>query len=255
MRYGVVWFKRDLRVQDHAPLAEAAARGPVLCLYILEPALWRQPDAAAQHLGFVRESLRELHADLRRRGLRLRLAVGDAQEMLARLHAQAPFEALYSHQETGNGASFERDRRVARWCREQGVAWHEPRPWGVVRGLRERRQWVRQWEAHMAAPQAGLPLRLEDAAVPWAHDPWPEPVSLGLAEAEPPLRQRGGRTQAEAALHGFLQDRSAAYRGGISSPLSAPDACSRLSPHLAWGTLSLREVVQATRERLSLIHI
>ena len=251
MRYGVVWFKRDLRVQDHAPLAEAAARGPVLCLYILEPALWRQPDAAAQHLGFVRESLRELHADLRRRGLRLRLAVGDAQEMLARLHAQAPFEALYSHQETGNGASFERDRRVARWCREQGVAWHEPRPWGVVRGLRERRQWVRQWEAHMAAPQAGLPLRLEDAAVPWAHDPWPEPVSLGLAEAEPPLRQRGGRTQAEAALHGFLQDRSAAYRGGISSPLSAPDACSRLSPHLAWGTLSLREVVQATRERMA----
>ena len=46
MRYGVVWFKRDLRVQDHAPLAEAVARGPVLCLYILEPALWQQPDAA-----------------------------------------------------------------------------------------------------------------------------------------------------------------------------------------------------------------
>jgi deoxyribodipyrimidine photo-lyase len=42
----VVWFKRDLRHLDHAPLAEAAAQGGVLPLYIVEPELWRQPDAA-----------------------------------------------------------------------------------------------------------------------------------------------------------------------------------------------------------------
>ena len=35
--YRVVWFKRDLRVHDHAALAQAAAHGPVLCLYVLEP--------------------------------------------------------------------------------------------------------------------------------------------------------------------------------------------------------------------------
>ena len=34
MSYCVVWFKRDLRVQDHWPLLEAAQRGPVLCLYL-----------------------------------------------------------------------------------------------------------------------------------------------------------------------------------------------------------------------------
>jgi len=62
MSYRVVWFKRDLRVQDHWPLHEAARRGPVLCLYVVEPSLWAQPDAAAQHYGFVRESLQELDA-------------------------------------------------------------------------------------------------------------------------------------------------------------------------------------------------
>ena len=45
MAYTVVWFKRDLRVHDHAPLAH----GPVLCLYVLEPSLWTQPDSALQH--------------------------------------------------------------------------------------------------------------------------------------------------------------------------------------------------------------
>lgn len=42
----VVWFKRDLRVHDHAPLAQAAARGAVLPLYVVEPAFWGQQDAA-----------------------------------------------------------------------------------------------------------------------------------------------------------------------------------------------------------------
>jgi deoxyribodipyrimidine photo-lyase len=50
-------------------------------------------------------------------------------------------------------------------------------------------------------------------------------------------------------LADFLDHRSASYRGGISSPLRAPDACSRLSAHLAYGTVSLRHVVQATRAR------
>ncbi len=33
----VVWFKRDLRIDDHAPLTTAAKQGAVLCLYIYEP--------------------------------------------------------------------------------------------------------------------------------------------------------------------------------------------------------------------------
>jgi deoxyribodipyrimidine photo-lyase len=37
MKYQLVWFKRDLRVADHRPLVEAARRGPVLPLYIVEP--------------------------------------------------------------------------------------------------------------------------------------------------------------------------------------------------------------------------
>ena len=53
MGYTVVWFKRDLRVHDHAPLHHAAAQGSVLCLYVIEPSLWAQPDAALQHYYFV----------------------------------------------------------------------------------------------------------------------------------------------------------------------------------------------------------
>ena len=71
-----------------------------------------------------------------------------------------------------------------------------------------------------------------------------------MADAhDPPQRQRGGRARGQQVLHDFLHARASFYRGGISSPLTAPTACSRLSPYLALGCLGMREVVQATQQR------
>jgi deoxyribodipyrimidine photo-lyase len=74
----VVWFKRDLRVADHAPLAGAAAAGPVVPLYIVEPAVWGAADFDRMHARFVIESLEELAASLRELGAPLVVRVGDA---------------------------------------------------------------------------------------------------------------------------------------------------------------------------------
>ncbi|MEM9736798.1 MAG: deoxyribodipyrimidine photo-lyase, partial [Pseudomonadota bacterium] len=60
----IVWFKRDLRVHDHRPLARAAAAGPVLPIFVVEPALWTEPDMSARHWAFVAECLAELRGDL-----------------------------------------------------------------------------------------------------------------------------------------------------------------------------------------------
>ena len=251
MGYTVVWFKRDLRVHDHAPLAHAAAHGPVLCLYVLEPSLWAQPDSALQHYQFLRESLRDLAQQLRSCGARLQLAVGEVPEVLARLHALQPFARLVSHEETGNGATYARDLAVARWCRRQGVAWQEWPQHGVVRRLPSREQWHGLWQAHMQAPclPPPLPASLRSVCLPW-RDTWPAPETMGLSDAhDPPQRQRGGRAPGQQVLHDFLHARAAFYRGGISSPLTAPTACSRLSPYLALGCLGMREAVQATQQR------
>jgi deoxyribodipyrimidine photo-lyase len=82
-----------------------------------------------------------------------------------------------------------------------------------------------------------------------SNDPIPDLPCETLTPDYCPGRQPGGRRVAERLLDTFLQDRGARYHLEMSSPLSAVDSCSRLSAHLAWGTLSLREVVQATRQR------
>ena len=64
----IVWFKRDLRVWDHVALVKAASAGPVLPLYIVEPALWAQPDLSARHYAFLSEALDALSVSLTRLG-------------------------------------------------------------------------------------------------------------------------------------------------------------------------------------------
>lgn len=252
MSFGVVWFKRDLRLHDHAALTEATARGPVLCLVVIEPSLWAQPDAARQHYEFILESLRELARALKSLGGRLHVRTGEVTEVLTQLHTLAPFGRLVSHEETGNALTFERDKAVARWCRAHGVAWQEFAQFGVVRRLKSRNHWLSHWTAHTQAPQLPCPEpgALQFYPSPWPAQPVPSAQDLGLNAYDPPERQRGGRSQGLAVLESFLLDRCRHYRGGISSPLSAPSACSRLSPHLSFGTLSLREVVQATEAKL-----
>ncbi len=98
----VVWFKRDLRLTDHAPLAAAAASGePVLALYIVEPGLWQQPDSSGRQWAFLRECLEDLDSGLRQRGNRLVVMTGEAVDVLARLHRWRAITALHAHEETG----------------------------------------------------------------------------------------------------------------------------------------------------------
>ena len=253
MTHSIVWFKRDLRTHDHRPLAEAAKRGQVRCVYFIEPDLWQAPDAAAQHYQFTLESLRDLHTQLAHLGLKLNLLVGPATECLERLHRIQPFDRLYSHEETGNDRTYSRDKAVARWCREQQVTWQQYPQFGVHRGAHNRDHWKSAWQRFSRTPQTHAPTEVAAAVSPCSVnvvDPLPLATDLGLDAHDPPDRQRGGRQQALDTLHSFLHDRSQHYRGGISSPLSSPSACSRLSAYLSHGCLSMREVFQATEAHI-----
>jgi len=153
----LVWYKRDLRTVDHAPLARAMADGPVLPVSIIEPGYWRQPDTAERHWAFIRESLVELDTALAERGLRLWVFEGDAVETLRWLHDQLGLAAIHAHEETGNHWTHQRDRAVRRTCREAGIALHEVPQFGVVRPLASRDEWAGHWERRMKAQPVRLP--------------------------------------------------------------------------------------------------
>mgnify|MGYP000592354011 CR=1 FL=1 len=245
----ILWFKRDLRISDHPALAAAASAGPLLPLYILEPEYWRLPDTSARQWDFSAECLHDLRDALAALGAPLVVRRGEAVAVLDRLAKAHGVRRLVSHEETGNGWTYARDLRVAAWARASGIEWQEVPQSGVVRRLKGRDGWARQRDAFVAAPQATppaalspLPAGLEPGAIPDAR-------ALRLVADPCPHRQPGGRAAGLAALDSFLTVRGEPYRAAMASPVAGERACSRLSPYLALGVLSVREAAQAAAAR------
>ncbi len=241
-----VWLKRDLRVTDHPALAMA------LATFLYEPEIYAHPEWSPRHTGFQHECLLAVAESLARLGIRLVTRHGEAVAMLEQLRREAGFRLLVAHEETGTGVSYARDRRVRKWAREAGVEFVEVPQTGVVRRLRSRNGWNRQWEARMESPAAIL----RPADGQGGLDAVRHLKSHGLLSGrdlghatDSTERQRGGEPVAADVLDDFLSRRGRSYAGGISSPLSAATSCSRLSPYLAFGALSMRTVWQASETR------
>jgi deoxyribodipyrimidine photo-lyase len=252
----VVWLKRDLRLDDHGPLAEAGrlceTGASMIALYVHEPSVWSAPDADASHLAFVDESLDELERAIESIGGRLARRVGEVVDVLARLHAAESIESVLAHEETGNGITYARDRAVARWCRARGIALREWAQNGVLRPNPGRDGWSVRWQEFMKRARHPVPtvLRSPAAATIAPHEPGLS-SALGLGpDTRVALRQRGGSSNAAACLNSFLLERGRDYQRTMGSPVEAWESCSRLSPHLAWGTMSVRRAWQGAARRL-----
>lgn len=244
----IVWFKRDLRIQDHAPLLAASKLDcPVIPLYIVEPEYWQQPFASRRHWHFIHDCLTELNESLAALGQPLIIKVGEAVDVFGELHRDFGVTQIFAHEETGNGWTYERDLSVAQLCGDRKIELRESPSNGVVRRLRSRDDWSRIRNTRMDEDIQPKPERLTPVSL----------ISDGLRDKACELFgaplighvQKGGRNAAVKDLRSFLMHRSERYLYNISAPGASEAYCSRLSAHLAWGTLSVREVVKSLAKR------
>jgi deoxyribodipyrimidine photo-lyase len=243
----VVWFKKDLRITDHQPLAAAAREGQVVCLFIHEPEWWATPECDDSHRIFLSECLADLDASLRQLGVSLLQRCGNATEVLDRLASEIDITSLWSHEETGADWTYRRDLAVQAWCREKGILWREFRQDGVVRRLKDRNGWADRWQRTMHRSLWDPPEHLHGPAL--ADDQLRSEGERVVSTK--PWAQRGGEGVAKSTLDAFLYQRGVDYRASMSSPLEGWSSCSRISPYLSWGCLSMASTVRSLEERLA----
>ena len=159
----LIWFKKDLRVKDHQPLFEATKCGPCLCVYIYEPEIIESAEYHSSHHDFLNQSLRSLDESLRQLGGRLITRVGEAVQVFSQLLVEYPFEAIWSHEETGNAISYARDLRVGRWTKAQQIQWNEFAQTGVIRRLANRDGWSRRRNQMMGGTVVPIPEKIDFA--------------------------------------------------------------------------------------------
>lgn len=120
----IVWFKRDLRPQDHAPLAQSIRAGqPVLLCYSFEPSMLNSPEADLRHWRFVYESLVDLQQKLDHYAVQLHIFHSEVLPTFAKLNAHFQIQYIFSYQKTSAKLTFDRDNAVKRFCKDQGICW------------------------------------------------------------------------------------------------------------------------------------
>ena len=220
----------------------------MIAIYIFEPDLINDSHYDIRHWRFVYESLQDLDRHFRKYGGRLHILYGNAVEILDNILHLDDISAVYSHEESGLRITYDRDKAVSRLLREKGIPWIESLSGGVIRGLKNRKTWMKSWYDTMKADidepdlsKAAWHTPQEDLLSSFS---LPEKYTHAWSQDDPNM-QKGGPVQGERYLRSFVEERHHSYMGSISSPTKSRRSCSRLSPYLAWGNLSSREVWQA----------
>ncbi|ANH59738.1 cryptochrome/deoxyribodipyrimidine photo-lyase family protein [Dokdonia donghaensis] len=246
----VHWFKRDLRLQDNENLWQALQHiEPVILLYIVEPSLLDDEHYSERHFNFIKESLQDLQSRLENSGSKILVVQGEVISVFKKLQQHYTIKRVYSHVETGIRKTYDRDIAFRVYQQSQDIRWIQFINNGVRRSLSNRVGWVQGWEWWMSEPQrifvpqgGNLVTKKEIEVLEQYFD------CVSLQTSENTAFQKGGTTMGLRYYDSFLRDRIKNYNAHISKPLLARKSCSRLSPYIAWGNLSVREVWQRAKK-------
>lgn len=239
----IVWLKRDLRLTDHQPLQHALEQDlPVILLYVFEPLLLNDPHYSERHWRFVSHSLVDMNQQLAPYGGKVSILRGEILSCFKAIQSLYSIANIYSHQEIGLSCTYQRDKQVAHWTQAHNIPWIESPQGAVIRGAKNRKEWDKHWDRIMRAPIAHLDLNANWLTLERLQDYTFALPKHWLKKAKG--QQTGGATLAWKTLDDFFQRRGKEYYRSISSPSASRYACTRLSPYLAWGNLSLRELYQ-----------
>jgi deoxyribodipyrimidine photo-lyase len=233
----VVWFRRDLRLSDHPALADAAARGRVVPVFVVDPHLHGRSE---RRDAWIATTLAALDADLHRRGARLIVRRGEPAAELVRVARETGASGVWWNRDYTPYAR-ERDVAVNTACRAAGLEPHalddavltEPGDVTPARGgfYTVFTPFYRGWLARDRVPPAPAPERLVMGPA-LETLPLPAPRRGDVPEA--------GEEAARGALAAFVRDGLASYADERDRLDTEPT--SRLSFHLRVGALSPRQV-------------
>ena len=247
----VVWFKRDLRLLDNEALFAAHNSGlPLLFVYFFEPSVMRFPDADVRHWRFIYESILDLQKKLDSIKGTFYLFHNEVETVFAELVKNYHIKTVFSHQEIGNKVTYDRDVAIQDFFIKYKIEWKESQMHGVIRRLKSRQHWDKRWEDVMRGEPkmiAVQDLKLAQLEVGLYQELRGEPL---LEEIVNPNKnfQKGGENLAWRYLDSFVKERYVNYSKHISKPALSRKGCSRLSPYLTYGNISMRMIYQYTNQ-------
>jgi deoxyribodipyrimidine photo-lyase len=246
----IAWLRNDLRIADNPALSAAVRAGETaFAVYIHETTPDVRPPGAAAR-WWLHHSLDRLDVALAERGIRLIVRDGDATVVLPGLAAEHGAGAVFWNRRYAPGER-EADAAIKARLRTDGVTVQSfagnvlLEPWEIATGQgRPYSVFTPFWKALRDRPIA-WPLRWPDAARPVKAAGGDAGYAAPGWSAKLAAHWNIGETAARARLDDFLDRQLDGYAQGRDFP--GKDATSRLSPHLRFGEISVRQVWHAAQ--------
>ena len=242
----IVWFKRDLRLSDNEAIFNAFQTNKrTLFIYVFENLLIEDSHFSERHWNFIKESIKDINEELKRYNSKVLVIKSDIIATINQLLNHYQINDVYSHQETGILITYERDKAFKRYCNNNRINWHENINNGVERELKNRDNWFENWNTYMQKPL--FPFNPSEKQLISIEEINLIESFFKLENLDTPIKssfQKGGTKMAWKYANSFFNSRLKDYMFNISKPEASRTSCSRISPYLAWGNLSVREVYQ-----------
>ena len=243
-KINIVWLKRDLRTQDHAPLDIAEKNNiPYIIIYIFDSNILKHPDVGVRHLQFIYQSIIAINKKLKVYNKSVNIFYGESLEIIKFLQTKFQIQSIFSYHESGIKISWDRDKTISKHLNSNEIIWKEFQQNGVIRGLENRRNWAKRWNEFMIQPIIQNKFSKKNK-IEIIH-PFELPKKIEkIIKNYSNLFQPAGEKNAFLYLNSFLQIRGKNYQRNISKPTESRTSCSRISPFISWGNLSIRQVFQ-----------
>ena len=247
----IVWFKRDLRFTDHVPLFMAQQENiPILLVYFFEPSVMAYDDSDIRHWRFIYESLQDMQLKLNSFSSRIYFFHQEVEFVFKELMHVYDIQNVFSHQEIGNKVTYDRDIQMQHLFDANAIFWKQFQIHGVIRKLKSRSDWDKRWENVMRDVPKTIELKnlkIESLETNFYENLRGKELSKEITNHNKNFQQ-GGENFAWRYLDSFVKERYVNYSKHISKPSLSRKGCSRLSPYLTYGNISMRMIYQYTNQ-------
>ncbi len=242
----IVWFRYDLRLDDNEAFINASQNKSILPIFIYDKNYFLLETSSSFHLKFLKQSVDELSQLLRTKfNTQLNIYYGDTLRIINKLIDKFKISEIYSNRVFNNNFITNLDYKCEEMLKEKNINWFRFNQFGLQLNHRVRPNWSKNWNNFI-----NKPILSQKVSCNFISDDFNENIRVKTNELENSFIQKGGRQEAVKLLESFLSDRSENYQKEMSSPITGENSCSRLSPHITYGNISLKEIYQKTSEKL-----
>ena len=252
MKINIFWFRRDLRLDDNTALDKALSSGlPVLPVFIFDTNIIEELQPDDPRINFIYESLARINAELNKTGSSVLIRKGDPAETWKELMELYDINAVYTNKDY-EPYSIQRDNTIEKLLQRKGISFfifkdqviyeereilkHDNTAYTVFTPYKNR--WLKEFIEHQ---NEILNSKTENK------------INYYSCIYHFQLLEEFGFRKSTIRIRPFDLSVIPDYHKYRDTP--SADKTSYLSPHLRFGTISIRKIIEkAFRENMSFLN-